>query len=619
MALPPTSLIDLATLLTMRKSIPPYQRDFVWDGDLITSFLEDIWGKYTDNEGKYFCGSIVMYEVKENSDGEIVFQSPLYEIVDGQQRATVLYTLVAHLISTLDEKIDDRTFFGQEQSLFVYETSGGWSPNQKQQKFRFTHRDLSIRQFYEDVGQGKTFTGNNDVTTKSLRSCQELVKNFIDHKFEHDDISIETMGNFYEYIKNNVQFTYFVAKDIAEALAVYTRLNAGGRPLGLLEVLKGICFGISQRQSRDNWDNLEQLWGAFWLKYKTPIQIGGKGKFTDPVQESTLLSYYFLVNHAELVNEIAKVSDGFLSPANCIKFILDKRVEEEVFENPEEFIKSISKFLDTLISFREGKYGEGECKELLTDIALISKNQTQPLILLMSASYNAKLLEAILREVRGLVFIFSLSLTGSGTTGGVWRSLAKSIRSLKNSNSESQLITAIKREAQKRLDQYWETEFIPFVDKCSMENVTGRSNIKTILRMCEAAARFNAKAHEGIYFNYYHGRTGFDVDHLQPESLIDEYSEDYHYIQKIGNAALLETEINRSLGNTPYETEKKREGLKTSSVLTTRALIDDASNGHGYNKQVFDMFSSLDQINEESTKNRQREILSVIKDSFYRN
>ena len=615
MALSPTSLIDLATLLHTRKSIPPYQRDFVWDGDLITSFLEDIWGKYTDNEGKYFCGSIVMYKVEENSDGEISFQSPLYEIVDGQQRATVLYTLVAHLISTLDEKTDNRRFIGQEQSQFVFEAGGGFSPNQEQDNFRFTHRDMSIRQFYEDVGLGKTFTGTNDVTTKSLRSCQELVKNFVDHKFEQD-VSIETMGNFYAYIKTNVQFTYFVADDIAEALAVYTRLNAGGRPLGLLEVLKGICFGISQRQSRDNWDTLEQLWGAFWLKYKTPIQIGGYGKFTDPVQESTLLSYYFLVNHAELVNEIARVSDGFLSPANCIKFILDKRVEEKVFENPEAFIKSISEFLDTLISFREGKYGEGECKELLTDIALISKNQTQPLILLMSASYNAKLLEAILREVRGLVFIFSLSLTGSGTTGGVWRSLAKSIRSLKNSNSESQLITAIKGEAKKRLDQYWETEFIPFVDKCSLETVTGRSNIKTILRMCEAAARFNAQAHEGIYFNYYHGRQGFDVDHLQPESLIDEYSERYHYVQKIGNAALLETEINRALGNTAFETEDKREGLKKSVVLTTRALIDDASDGHGYNRKVLDMFSSLDQINEESTENRQREILSVIKKSF---
>ena len=613
MELPETRLIDLATLLRMRKSIPPYQRDFVWDGDLITSFLEDIWDKYIDSEGNYFCGSIVMYEVEENS-GEYGY--PLYEIVDGQQRATVLYTLVAHLISTLDALTDNKRFIGQEQGAFVFQVDGGLSPTQKpgELTYLFTHRDSSIRQFYQDVGMGKTFTGNDDVTTKSLRSCQELVENFIEQKFEAANVSIDTMSKFYSYIKTKIKFTYFVAADITEALAVYTRLNAGGRPLGLLEVLKGICFGISQRQSSNNWDVLEQLWSAFWLKYKTLIRIGGAGKYTEPVKESTLLSYYFLVNHAAIVNDIAKVSDGFLSPANCIKFILDKRLEQSVFKNPEAFITSISKFLDTLISFREGKHNDPDCKELLTDIALISKNQTQPLILLMSASYNPKLLKAILPEVRGLVFIFSLSLTGSGTTGGVWRSLAKLIRSLKDSNSESQLITAIKGEAKKRLNLYWDTEFIPFVDKCSMETVTGRGNIKTILRMCEAAARFNAQAPEGIYFNFYHGRKGFDVDHLQPESLLDEYSE--HYIQKIGNAALLEAEINRSLGNTPYATQDKRKGLQKSSVLTTRALIDGDSDGYGYNRKVLEMFCSVDQINEESTKKRQHEMLSVIKKSF---
>ena len=71
--------------------IPAYQRSYVWDTDNIQDLLDDLWYAYEykrDNE--YFLGSIVLKKTEEKEFNE-------YEVLDGQQRLTTFFLLMAVL------------------------------------------------------------------------------------------------------------------------------------------------------------------------------------------------------------------------------------------------------------------------------------------------------------------------------------------------------------------------------------------------------------------------------------------------------------------------------------------------------------------------------------------
>ena len=98
----PVKKITIEKLLTQDKYlIPIYQRDYAWEQKEITQFIQDVWDyaeKEKDKEDKqpYYIGTLVTHKRK---DGK-------YEVLDGQQRLTALYILVAALKS-LGESIEN--------------------------------------------------------------------------------------------------------------------------------------------------------------------------------------------------------------------------------------------------------------------------------------------------------------------------------------------------------------------------------------------------------------------------------------------------------------------------------------------------------------------------------
>lgn len=70
-----------------RYEIPLYQRPYAWDERNIEQLLEDVRDISDDGEQKYYLGSLVVYPKDKR----------LYEVIDGQQRLTTLYLLLAAL------------------------------------------------------------------------------------------------------------------------------------------------------------------------------------------------------------------------------------------------------------------------------------------------------------------------------------------------------------------------------------------------------------------------------------------------------------------------------------------------------------------------------------------
>lgn len=99
---------SIAEIFSDRYVIPIYQRNFAWRTDEIQQLLQDIFDAYgKDHEGYYYIGSLV---VLKRHTGE-------YEVIDGQQRLTVLSLIAAifeksHLaVLSYDSRPEVQEFF----------------------------------------------------------------------------------------------------------------------------------------------------------------------------------------------------------------------------------------------------------------------------------------------------------------------------------------------------------------------------------------------------------------------------------------------------------------------------------------------------------------------------
>ena len=73
-----------------RYLVPIYQRNYAWKSEEIEQMLDDLWDAMRD-EKDYFLGNLIV----TSSRGSAV--SPVYEVIDGQQRLTTLYLLLSGL------------------------------------------------------------------------------------------------------------------------------------------------------------------------------------------------------------------------------------------------------------------------------------------------------------------------------------------------------------------------------------------------------------------------------------------------------------------------------------------------------------------------------------------
>lgn len=73
-----------------------YLRSYVWQSDNITELIEDLTYAYENKlDNEYFLGSLVLKKIPNN-------QFPEYEVLDGQQRLTTFFIMLAVLRDLVD-------------------------------------------------------------------------------------------------------------------------------------------------------------------------------------------------------------------------------------------------------------------------------------------------------------------------------------------------------------------------------------------------------------------------------------------------------------------------------------------------------------------------------------
>lgn len=192
--------------VNVRYSIPIYQRSYAWKSEQIEQLITDIYD-CTDKE-KYYLGNLIVNEI----------QSHEYSVIDGQQRLTTLYLLMAFLDNTM-LKTRCLTFETRKEANLVLE---------KILDFDFTgDKNFEANEMY------------NDEIVDGITIIQSFFKSHKDYK---------------ETIFRNLQKVVLIRTQVPKNIDLnhyFEIMNTRGEQLELHEIAKGRILGKLNKNERN--------------------------------------------------------------------------------------------------------------------------------------------------------------------------------------------------------------------------------------------------------------------------------------------------------------------------------------------------------------------------------
>ncbi len=209
-----------------------------------------------DRESDYFCGSLVLIAISEDS------KVKTYDVVDGQQRLST-FILLAKVLTTLynNEVLNNKT------SRDFLEKSLGDTDGEKRKRLTFNTIGLNAKDdfqgaldFFDDLDASK---GKNSKSNDPSKGKNSYLKNAICLKNYLEKKEIEDINGFIRWLYLKVIFIRTTCSNISMALRIFNVLNARGLPLHAtdvfkVELLKKLAKAKDQEEFVSRWNALRQ-------------------------------------------------------------------------------------------------------------------------------------------------------------------------------------------------------------------------------------------------------------------------------------------------------------------------------------------------------------------------
>ena len=224
-------------LLGMKFFIPGYQRGYRWTEQQVNDLLNDI-NEFEPKNGSWYCLQPLVVMKKDEK----------WEVIDGQQRLTTIYLILAYLGETYKYTIE-------------YETR------------------KSSKSFLENISEKAEDKAKENIDFFYMHKAYETINNFFEEKKNQED--------FKDKLLNNVKFIRYEIDEEENPVTVFTRLNMGKIPLTNAELIKALLlnrsnFGagegknetlrLRQQEMASEWDTVEYTLqnDEFWLFLNQP-------------------------------------------------------------------------------------------------------------------------------------------------------------------------------------------------------------------------------------------------------------------------------------------------------------------------------------------------------------
>ncbi|RKH63753.1 DUF262 domain-containing protein [Corallococcus aberystwythensis] len=225
----------IKTCFQSRYTLPTFQRDYKWESKHFIELLSDIQGafleSYDPTHGRkevasyrsYFLGSIITSAEKGG-------QKP---IVDGQQRLTSIFILLAYLKRYChDSKIsnvEDLTTLLQRTSYGTIDYTIGFSDSRRSIFREYLNQDQSASAAMENIDSLPSLDSGDQKVIEALKSVDKEIHSTVKRHVEF----------FIDYLIEKVELIEISVASENDAHRVFVTMNDRGLRLGPIDLLKG--------------------------------------------------------------------------------------------------------------------------------------------------------------------------------------------------------------------------------------------------------------------------------------------------------------------------------------------------------------------------------------------
>lgn len=257
----------VAELLGMNFFIPGYQRGYRWTEQQVNDLLNDI-NEFEPKNGSWYCLQPLVTkktilninqfktDIQDKTElqdiTDALNKQIRYEVIDGQQRLTTIYLILAYLGVT-------------DKYTIEYETRKG------------------SKGFLKDISKKNEAEAQSNIDFFYMHKAYKTIEKFFDKKKNQEHFQ----EDFKDKLLNNVKFIWYEIDGDENPVTVFTRLNMGKIPLTNAELIKALFlnrsnFGtgeeknetlrLRQQEIASEWDAIEYTLqnDEFWLFLNQP-------------------------------------------------------------------------------------------------------------------------------------------------------------------------------------------------------------------------------------------------------------------------------------------------------------------------------------------------------------
>ncbi|MCF8009828.1 MAG: DUF262 domain-containing HNH endonuclease family protein [Clostridiales bacterium] len=242
--------------------IPEYQRSYVWQSDNVSELIEDLYYAFKNKpNSQYFLGSLVLKRLEND-------EYPEYEVLDGQQRLTTFFMMLAVLRDLLDNKKFKENLQGK-----IYQEEDVLDKVPSRQRITYKIRDDVEDFIYEYIIKLDGTTHREDLTKKkeknniSISNMANAILVLIHNLQNKDDLQ-----DFVKFLFNEALFIYVSTDNHEDAFRMFTILNDRGIPLTSADIIKSINIGNLETKENVNkyakiWEDIEGRHGEYFDRF----------------------------------------------------------------------------------------------------------------------------------------------------------------------------------------------------------------------------------------------------------------------------------------------------------------------------------------------------------------